>query len=268
MKSGTLGLLGALTLLAGCWPFGGGGGSNQPAVPAALANSPRTIDSLWLEGQNAFNHGKWNDADQVFTRLSNVMPVTDGRLPRVTFYRGEIEIAKGNELDAVRYFRRLADETPDDSLAPFALLRAGDAYSYLWRRPELDPTYGNTALGVYQEVMTRYPNTTAATRADAKARELGERFARKEYLSALFYYRYKAYESAILMLRGLVVQYPRAEVVPEALEKLVQSYRALGYEEDLRETCDYIVQFHPAPDGPRRLCPAAAASPADTVGPR
>lgn len=264
MKVRAYGVLGALALLAGCWPFGGGSKGAPP--PAALANSPRTIDSLWLVGQGAFNRGDWGEANQVFTRLANVMPVTDPRLPRVGFFRGEIELAQGNELDAVRYFRRLADETPDDSLAPRALLRAGDAYSYLWRRPELDPTYGTTALGVYQEVMTRYPGTAAATQADARARDLGERFARKEYLNALFYYRYKAYESAILMLRGLVVQHPRAEVVPEALEKLVQSYRALGYEEDLRETCDYIVQFHPSPEGPRRLCPAASA--ADTVGTR
>jgi outer membrane protein assembly factor BamD len=263
MIVGRIMTLAAMILLTGCWPFKGK--AKPAAPPTPLASSPRTIDSLWLAGQQLFNRGKWKSASEIFTRLATALPITDPRLPRLSFYRGEIELAQGNELDAIRMFRRLADETPDDSLAPDALLRAGDAYSYLWKRPELDPTYAQTALGVYQEVQTRYPNTSAAKRAEAKVRELNERFARKEYLSALFYYRFKAYDSAILLFRSLVVQYPRAPIVPEALEKLVLSYQALGYQEDIRETCSYIAQFHPDPKGPSRLCPKVAAVPADSV---
>jgi outer membrane protein assembly factor BamD len=207
-------------------------------------------------GQQAFNAGRWNQANQVFTRLATAMTVADPRLARLNFYKGEIELALGNELDAVRQFRRLSDEAPDDSLAPDALLRAADAYAALWKRPELDPTYGQTALGVYQEVQSRYPNTPAAKRADAKVKELSDQFARKEFYSALFYYKFKAYESSILILRSLVLQYPRATVVPEALEKLVQAYLALGYQEDVKETCGYIAQTFAVGQGPRRLCPA------------
>jgi outer membrane protein assembly factor BamD len=254
MKSRRLLPLFALVPLSGCWIFGG---KAKPVVSAALANSPRTIDSLWTAGQRAFNGGRWGDANKIFTRLSTSMPVTDPRLTRMQFYRGEIELAMGNELDAVRQFRRVADETPDDSLAPDALLRAADAYSYLWRRPELDPTYGQTALTVYQEIEGRYPGTPAARRAADRIRQLNDRFAVKEYANSLYYFRYKAYDSAILMLRALIAQYPRAPIVPSALEKLVLSYRALGYQEDFKETCDYIARFFPTSQGPRRLCPAA-----------
>lgn len=243
----------AVVLIGGCWPFKG---KPKPGPAPVLANSPRTIDSLWLAGQRAFNQGDWGDANKIFARLATAMPVTDPRLIRLHFFQGEIELALGNELDAVRLFRRIADETPDDSLAPDALLRAGDAYSFLWRRPELDPTYGHTAMGVYQEVMSRYPDGQAAKRADARIKQLNERFAYKEYRNALFYYKFKCYDCAVLSLRALVAQYPRTAVVPDALTKLVQSYRALGYEEDIKETCGYIAQFYPAPDGPRRLCPS------------
>lgn len=266
MKAGRIGIAGLASLaMLGCWPFGGGKPKTD-APPQPLSNSPRTIDSLWLAGQRAFNRGKWNQATEIFTRLSTAMPVTDPRLSRLTFYQGEIQMGLGNELDAVRQFRRVADETPDDSLAPAALLRAADAYAQLWKRPELDPTYGQTALSVYQEVASRYPNTGPARQAEVRVAQLNDQFARKEYLSALFYYKYKAYESAILMLRSLVVQYPRAKVVPDALEKLVLSYRALGYEEDLKETCDYISRFHGASTTSRRHCPAAAAATADSIG--
>ena len=246
----------AVFLLGGCWPFGG---KSEPAAPPVLANSPRTIDSLWQAGQGEFNAGHWGDARKIFDRVGTGLPATDPRYTRLRFFQGEIELAQGNELDAVRIFRRIADETPQDSLAPDALLRAADAYANLWRRPELDPTYGQTAMGVYQEVIARYPSTPAAQRAQLGIQDLNEQFAYKEYRNALFYYKFKAYDSAVLMLRSLIAEYPRSDVVPDALEKLVESYQKLGYQEDLREACGYIARFHPDPEGPIRLCPAAMA---------
>jgi outer membrane protein assembly factor BamD len=163
----------------------------------------------------------------------------------------------------VREFRRVADEQPDNPLAPDALLRAGDAYADLWRRPELDPTYGEAARSVYQEVGTRYGGTPAAARAALRLTALSEKFAQKEYQSALFYFRFKAYDSAILLLRGVIASYPRSQVVPDALERLVRAYQILGYKEDVKETCDYIVQYHPDPEGPRRLCPKDSAGRAE-----
>jgi len=162
----------------------------------------------------------------------------------------------------VREFRRVADETGSERFAPDALLRAGDAYASLWRRPELDPSYGQTALSTYREVLERYPGTTAASRAQVRIGELTEKFALKEYQSAEFYLRFKAYDSAILTLRDLIANYPRTAIVPQALIRLVEAFKAVGYQEDLRDTCQYIDRFFPdtAPDVARH-CPAAVPSP-------
>ena len=77
--------------------------------------------------------------------------------------------------------------------------------------------------------------------------------------AALFYYRLKAYDSAILYLKDLVANYPRATVVPDALIKLVQAYKTLGYREDVQETCGYIQRFHPRTPGAKEVCPAQPA---------
>jgi outer membrane protein assembly factor BamD len=114
---------------------------------------------------------------------------------------------------------------------------------------------------VYQEVLSRYDGTPAAARATLRLNELAERFAEKEYKNALFYFKYKAYDSAILLFRGVIANYPRTAVVPDALERLVRAYQILNYQEDIKETCAYIAQYHPAPTGPRRLCPPAASGP-------
>ena len=246
----------AVVALAAC------GRHRSSTGPTPLSSqAPRTVDSLWTRAVKAFGEGQWSDAQKALDRVAVVFTPSDSRYLRLHFYQGEILFAQGNQLQAVREFRRVADEQPDGPLAPDALLRAGDAYADLWRRAELDPTYGETARGVYQEVVSRYGGTPAAARAAVRLAELGEKFAEKEYKNALFYFRFKAYDSAILMLRGVIATYPRTAVVPDALERLVRVYQILGYKEDVKETCAYIAQYHPDPAGPSRLCPKDAATP-------
>ena len=217
------------------------------------------LNSLWQRAEAAVRHGKWDDAAKLIDRLLLEFPPGDSRIARAHYYLAEAYYAQGRHLEAAREFRKASDETPNDPIAPEALLRLGDVYSDLWRRPELDPTYGQTALATYQELLNRYPNAATAKRAQLRIDELNERFAYKAYKSAMFYFRLKAYDSAILYLKDLVATYPRAAVVPEALVKLVQAYKTLGYREDVQETCGYIRRFHPRTPGAKEVCPTEPA---------
>ena len=217
------------------------------------------LNSLWHRAEAAVRHGKWDDAAKLIDRLLLEFPPGDSRIARAHYYLAEAYYAQGRHLEAAREFRKASDETPNDPIAPEALLRLGDVYSDLWRRPELDPTYGQTALATYQELLNRYPNAATAKRAQLRIDELNERFAYKTYKSAMFYFRLKAYDSAILYLKDLVATYPRAAVVPEALVKLVQAYKTLGYREDVQETCGYIRRFHPRTPGAKEVCPTEPA---------
>jgi outer membrane protein assembly factor BamD (BamD/ComL family) len=76
----------------------------------------------------------------------------------------------------------------------------------------------------------------------------------------MFYFRLKAYDSAILYLKDVVATYPKAAIVPEALVKLVQAYKALGYREDVQETCGYIHRFHPRAPQVGEVCPSKPAA--------
>ena len=241
MKWGMTAAAGAL--LTGCL-FGGGKPKPPPPVETVETTRGRA-DSLYQVAKAHFRAGKWSRAAQALDRVLLIMQYDDPRRQEGHFMMGEVLLAQGNHLQAVREFRRAADEGGADSLAADALLRAGDAYTEMWRRPELDPTYGETAMQTYNEVQQRYDGSLAASRAVTRIRQLQEMFAEKEYRTALFYYRLKAYDSAILSLRNVIATYPRAAVVPDALVKLVESYRKVLYEEDLRETCQYIARFFP-----------------------
>jgi outer membrane protein assembly factor BamD len=248
-----------LLLLAGCGG-GRGRGNSAPAPVSATGASAATIDSLWHQAEQAIHHGKWGDAQKLLDRVNLEFSPGDPRVGRAHYYLGEALFAQNRQLEAAREFRRASDETPNDPIAPEALLRLGDVYADLWRRPELDPTYGQTALSTYQELMNRYPGSSAAKRGQLRIAELNERFATKEFKAGMFYFRLKAYDSAILYLKDVVATYPKAAIVPEALVKLVQAYKALGYREDVQETCGYIRRFHPRAPQVGEVCPSKPAA--------
>jgi outer membrane protein assembly factor BamD len=250
-----------LFALAAC---GGGrapdAGDGSPAVPAqAEGASDAEVDSLYRLAQDQVRHGKWGDAIKYLERVLLEFSPGDSRIPQARYFLGEAKFAIGSHLEAAREFRRVSDETPNDRLAPDALLRVADVYADLWRRPELDPSYGQTALATYQELLNRYANSPAASRAQQRVTELQERFAYKEYRAALFYFKLKAYDSAILYLKDVVATYPRSSVAPDALVKLVEAYRRLGYQEDVQETCGYLRRFHPNALRGGKTCPADTA---------
>lgn len=252
-------VLASTLLVSGCL-FGRGAPKPPPPVETVESTS-RRADSLFLAGEAHLRSGAWTRTIEALERLVLLLDYSDPRRARSYFMLGEAKLAKGLNLEAVREFRRVSDEAVVEELAPDALLRAGDAYAGLWRRPELDPTYGQTALETYLEVSQRFPGTSAAARAQLRITELQEMFAEKELKSARFYLKYKAYDSAILTLRSMIATYPRTRSVPEALVSLVEAYQKLQYLEDLRETCEYVERFFPAvvPDVADR-CPAAAPS--------
>jgi outer membrane protein assembly factor BamD len=249
-------------LLVGC---GGGRPARNPTVSptpvsgVAESASAAEVDSLWKKAELSVRHGKWGDAVKLLERVLLELSPGDPRIAQAHYWLGEAYYARGSHLEAVREFRKASDETPNHPIAPEALLRAGDVYADLWRRPELDPTYGQTALATYQELLNRYPGSSPAKRAQLRIAELNERFAFKAYKAAMFYFRLKAYDSAVLYLKDLVATYPRAVIVPEALVKLVEAYRKLGYREDVQETCDYIRRFHPKAPRASEVCPTNSA---------
>jgi outer membrane assembly lipoprotein YfiO len=210
-----------------------------------------------------FHHGDFRRAQTILQRLTFALPPGDPELAAVRYYMAESSFQTGEYVQAASDFRRVSDEFSTSEYAPLALLRAGDANLRLWRRPELDPSYGETALAIYQELTGRFPESDAAARARAHVRRLENQFAEKTYKTGMFYVRRKAYDSAIIYFKDVIANYPNASRAPDALLRLVDSYRAIGYKEELNETCDHLRRFYPNAAGLSRECPASAT--ADTT---
>jgi outer membrane protein assembly factor BamD len=250
-------MAGMLLTLAGCFA-GHHPPSSTPAPAAADASVGRArADSLWRKAIREFRRGSFAKASEVFQRVLLEIPAGDPRIPEVHFFLAESYFGGRSQLQAVREFRKVSDDFPTHPLAPDALDRAGDAYADLWRKEELDPTYGRSASATYTELLNRYPESRAAAKAREQLEVLSERFASKEWDAARYYLRYKYYDAAILYMKSLVAAYPNTPAAEQALVQLVATYRLLGYKEDATEICGALRRYHPGAKDLDRLCPAA-----------
>jgi outer membrane protein assembly factor BamD len=207
-----------------------------------------------------FHHGDYRRAQVILQRVSFELTPGTPELAEVRYYLAETSFQTGDYVQAASDFRKVADEFSTTEFAPLALLRAGDANLRLWHRPELDPAYGETALAIYQELAGRFPDSDAAARARLHVRRLENQFAEKTYKTGMFYLRRKAWDSAIIYFKDVIANYPTSERAPDALLRLVDSYRAIGYKQELRETCEHVRRFYPQATGLDRTCPATADS--------
>ena len=234
-------------------------------ITAGCAHGPRQqqVTSPETELERALTlirHGDFRRAQVVLMRLNFEFAPGQPEAAAARYYLAECAFQTGDRVQAAHEFRKVADEFPASEYAPLALLRAGDSNLRLWRRAELDPTYGETALSIYQELTGRYPASDAAARARPHVRRLQNQFAEKAYKNGMFYLRRKAYDSAIIYFKDVIANYPDAALAPNALLRLVDSYRAIGYKDELQETCAHLRRFYPQATGLAKSCPA------DTTG--
>jgi len=218
-------------------------------------------EAVYLAAMEAYRRGKCEAAVQGFERLAGDAPGGESRRVEAQYYTAECSLAGGRQVEAAREFRRVVEAFPQHALAPDALLRAGDSYAQLWRKPELDPTFAETARATYQELLQRFPGSAAARRAQVRIGQLNEMFAEKEYRSGVFYQRMKAYDSAIIYFREVVARYPQSRHAPRAVIRLAEVYSRLQYDEERAEMCQYLQRFYPGDMAGAKPCAAGQPAP-------
>jgi len=225
------------------------------ACSAAPPKTGVTPDAQLVEARALFHRGKFDQALTLFRRLVFELQPGDSMMPEVRYYAAECQFQQGLLVEAAHAFRDVADQNPESQYAALGLLRAGDANLRTWRDPELDPTPGQTALAIYQELVGRYPGTEAAARASMRVRELNDLFATKSYANGMFYFRRHAYDSGIIYFKDVIATYPESRLVTDALLRLADTYAIIGYGDELKEVCGTIRRFHPAQAASARSCP-------------
>src|SRR5262245_39448191 len=100
--------------------------------------------TLWAPAMREYDRHHWANAVAAFEKLTNDLPARDTLLPRAYWYLGNAHTHQKEHLLAAQSYTRLYESFPDDTLADDAALEAARSYKRLWRKPQLDATYGET----------------------------------------------------------------------------------------------------------------------------
>ncbi|UCC72423.1 MAG: outer membrane protein assembly factor BamD [Gemmatimonadota bacterium] len=207
---------------------------------------------LYRIGIEKFERGDWGGTIEAMQRFVYEDPGQQ-RVDSAQLIIGEAYFNQKQYLTAAAEFLRLSQGRPAGPLADLARYRACEAYCELSPRPELDQDYTIQAIGQCRAVVLLYPGSPYAELATQRVAELRGKVARKHYLNAVYYYKRKAYDSAIVYLQHLLETYPGSTVEPEALLKLYEAYSKLGYEDDAEQTRDRLLRNYPDSPEAERL---------------
>ena len=225
-----------------------------------------TNDKLYQAAATEFAAGRWDNAVAAFEKLTTDLPARDTLLPRAFWYLAQAHQNRGEHVLAATSYSRLVESFPDDSLSDDAALASAREYRKMWRKPALDPTYGETALATYNTLLGLYPTSPLIEDAKKELAELEDMFAQKNYLAGMYYLRRKAYDSGIIYFKDILAKYPTTPTARAAQLRLVDAYKAIRYKEDASDACAILRKNYPEDAEVRSTCdgvsaPAVASSP-------
>jgi outer membrane assembly lipoprotein YfiO len=217
-----------------------------------------TNDALYAASLDQFQHRHWDNAVTGFEKLTTDLSARDSLLPRSYWYLASAHEHQGEHLLAAQSFSRLVESFPEDSLADDAALESARSYRKLWRKPGLDPTYGQTAIASYNTLIGLYPTSPLVPAAQKEIAELENWLALKDFDAGMFYFRKKCYDCGMIYFKDVLTKYATTPAAHDAALRLVESYKAVRYRDDAADLCAQIRQQYPNDPDVRKVCEGVA----------
>lgn len=186
-------------------------------------------EALYAASYKEYQRHKWDNAITGFEKLTTDLPPRDTLLPLSYWYLASAHAHANEFLLAAQSYSRILESFPDDSLAAPAGLEAARSYARLWRRPQLDPVYGETAISSYNTLIGLYPSSPVVKTAEREIADLENRLAIKDFEAGDYYFRRKAYDSGIIYFKDVLQKFGTTPTARLAEMRLVESYKAIKY---------------------------------------
>ncbi len=235
----------ACALALGC----GSGAPNLGQMPA---------DALFARGLERIEARKWDDAIRALEQFIFQYP-THENYQEARFRLASAYSGKNEHIMAAGEYARLADDFPTGPWADDARFAVCLEYNELSPIAPRDQQYTVSAIQHCESLLAYYPDSEYAPRARALITELTDKLAEKLFLGAEFYYKAKAYDSAINVYEHVLEAFPGTPWAPRALLRLYESYVGIGYTEEAAQTRERLLREYPDSEAARQLKGAPGA---------
>ena len=215
----------ALLLACACaLPLAGCATGKSKADTAYVA---RDVSSLYTAAQRTMQRGDYQQAAKLFDEVERQHPYSVwARHAQVLSAFNYYLASKYN--DAISSAQRFLTIHPGSDEAPYAQYIIG--MSYYQQIPDVtrDQSVTQQASSAFNELIRRYPDSRYAADARLKLDLINDHLAGKEMEIGRYYQRAAQWLAASYRFRNVVDQYQTTSHAPEALERLVETYLALG----------------------------------------
>jgi outer membrane protein assembly factor BamD len=204
----------------------------------------RDVDTLYNAARDKFNKQQYKDAAGLFDEVERQHPYS------VWARRAQLMSAFSNYLarrysESIQSAQRFMSIHPGNKDAAYALyLIAIDYYEQI-QDVSRDQKVTQQALDALGEVARRYPDTKYATDARLKLDLVNDHLAGKEMEIGRFYQRTNQWLASVIRFRTVIDKYQATTHTPEALERLTESYLALGTPEEAHKAAAVLGANYP-----------------------
>jgi outer membrane protein assembly factor BamD len=216
------------------------GGKNK----ADTAYVARDVSSLYTAAKKAMDQSDYEQAARLYDEVERQHPYS------VWARRAQLMSAFNYYLarkytDAINSAQRFITIHPGNAEAPYAQYLIGMSYYQQIDEVTRDQTTTQQASDAFGELIRRYPDTRYAADARLKLDLIKDHLAGKEMEIGRFYQRSGQWLAATYRFRSVVDQYQTTSHAPEALERLVESYLALGVPEEAQKAAAVLGRNYP-----------------------
>jgi outer membrane protein assembly factor BamD len=222
--------------LAGCAT--GRGAKSDTAYVA------RDVSSLYTAAKRTMDGGDYVLAAKLFDEVERQHPYSSWarRAQLMSAFNYYLATKYPESISSAQRFLTIH---PGNAEAPYAQYLV--AMSYYQQIPDVtrDQSATQQASDAFGELIRRYPNTRYATDARLKLDLIKDHLAGKEMEVGRFYQRSGQWLAATYRFRTVAEQYQTSSHAPEALERLVECYVALGVPDQALQTAAVLGRNYP-----------------------
>lgn len=204
----------------------------------------RDVDTLYNAAKDRLDRKQYKVAAALFDEVERQHPYS------VWARRAQLMSAFSYYLaqsypESIQSAQRFLSIHPGNKDAPYALyLVAMDYYEQI-ADVTRDQRITQQALDALGELIRRYPDTRYAADARLKVDLVRDHLAGKEMEIGRFYQRRSDWLASVIRFRKVVDDYDTTSHVPEALERLTESYLALGVPAEARKSAAVLGANYP-----------------------
>jgi outer membrane protein assembly factor BamD len=206
-----------------------------------------SVETLYNRASDLMDKGQYTDAAKQFAEVERQHPYSQWatRAQLMEAYADYQDLNYDEAVKAVDGFIELHPGNPQVAYAYY--LKALCSYERI-ADVRRDQSYAKNALKQMQDVVSRFPETVYAKDAIIKIDLIHDHLAGADMEIGRWYMSQKLYIAAIGRFRTVVEKYQTTSHVPEALERLVECYIALGITKEAKATASVLGYNFPGSD--------------------